>query len=631
VGNKEGLSRPDILVCLSLALAVLCVYLQVGNHEFISYDDRLYVVENPYVSSGFSQDGVRWAFSARRGGNWHPLIWLSHMLDCHLYGMNPGRHHLTNLMLHIANTVLLFIVFRRMTGALWCSSLVAAMFALHPLHVESVAWVSERKDVLSTFFWMLVMWSYVRYVARPGGLRYLLVLLLFALGLMSKPMLVTLPCVLLLLDYWPLARFKDPNPSIPRALELGLSRSFRSSTCRSGGVAASPAFRLIWEKMPLLVLAAIVSVITIHVQRSEGGLWTSLPLDVKVANALVSYGHYLVKMFWPSGLAVIYPHTGMPPAWQVAGAGLMLAAATGGVAWKTTRHPYLAFGWLWYLGTLIPVIGLVQVGFQGMADRYTYIPLIGIFVMIAWAGADLVSGVRFRRIASAAIAMMILVILSLISWVQTGYWKNGIVLFRHALGVTSNNFVAHNQLGIDLYLTGRLDEAIEQYHEALSIDPDYFDAHYNLGMALAQQGKTDDAIKEYSKALSIDGNRADAHRLLGDVFAGEGRVDEAIKHYLEVLRIEPDNAVVCAYVGFMFRAMGRADEAIRFFRRAVRIEPDLAQVHNILGEVLVGEGRLEEAVWHFREALRIEPDFAEAQDNLGNTPPMQQEVGRPGP
>jgi Tfp pilus assembly protein PilF len=622
VEDKKDI-RPDILVCLSLALAVLCVYLQVSAHEFISYDDRLYVVENPHIASGLSQDGFRWAFSATQGGNWHPLVWLSHMLDCHLYGMNPGRHHLTNVILHIVNTILLFIVFRRMTGASWRSALVAAVFALHPLHVESVAWVSERKDVLSTFFWMLIMWSYVRYVARPSGSRYLWVLLLFALGLMSKPMLVTLPCVLLLLDYWPLGRFKNPTPATPR--------SFRSSTHRLGGASASPAFRLIWEKLPLLVLAVMVSVFTVQFQRSEGGLWTSLPLNVKIANALVSYGHYLVKMVWPSGLAVIYPHTGMPPAWQVAGAGLMLAATTAGVAWKTTRHPYLAFGWLWYLGTLVPVIGVVQVGFQGMADRYTYVPLIGIFVMIAWAGADLAAEVRSRRIAAAALATMVLLILSMMSWVQTGYWRNGIVLFRHALGVTSNNFVAHNQLGIDLYLKGRLDEAVDQYWEALSIYPDYFDAHYNLGMALEQQGKTDDAIEEYSKALSIDRDRADAHRRLGDVLAGEGRVGEALGHYLEVLRVDPNDAVVCAYAGFLFRAMGRTDEAIRFFRRAVRMAPELAQVHNVLGEVLVGEGRLEEAAWHFREALRIDPDFTDARDNLGKTAPMQEEGGRPGP
>jgi hypothetical protein len=419
--------------------------------KFISFDNsNVFIINN--VQAGVTPESITWAFTATRASNWHPLTWLSHILDFQLFGLNAGWHHLINVLFHIANTLLLFFVLRGMTGALWRSGFVAALFALHPLHVESVAWVSERKDVLSTFFWILTMWGYAGYVRRPGIKRYLLVLLLFALGLMAKPMLVTLPFVLLLLDYWPLGR-----------LQPGSSLNGSRSEQRSLGL------KLILEKIPLFFLSAGSSVATFMVQKSGGAVASldSMPLSARVANALVSYVSYLGKMFWPYHLAVPYPLRAELPGWHVAGSSALLLAITLLALRAVRRRPYLAVGWLWYLGTLVPVIGLVHIGSQAMADRYTYVPLVGIFVVIAWGISELAAGWRYRKIGLTALGSVVLAILMVTSWHQVGYWKSSVTLLERSISVNPNNPVASMNLGHALIAGGKLEQGIDQFSEAL--------------------------------------------------------------------------------------------------------------------------------------------------------------------
>ena len=517
----------DILVCLFLVLATLTVYFQVRNHAFVNFDDDLYVSENSYVQDGLTLKSITWAFTATDTANWHPLTWLSHMMDYQLYGMDSGRHHLTNIFLHVANTLLLFFVLRRISGNLWPSGFVAVLFAVHPLHVESVAWVAERKDVLSTFFWMLTMWSYVRYVERPGVKRYLLIVFFFILGLMAKPMLVTLPFVFLLLDYWPLDRF-----------QFGQSDIGRNSLQRSIGL------RLALEKIPFFVLAAASSSLTFIVQEIGGAVAPlgGFSVNLRIANALVSYVSYMGKMIWPQNLAVFYPHPVLLPWWKVAGAGLLLISISLFVIRVWRRRPYLVVGWLWYLGTLVPVIGLVQIGRQAMADRYTYIPLIGISIIIAWGVPELLVKWRYKEIGLAAIAAVVFSVLMAITYIQVRYWANSITLFEHALEVTFNNYVAHDNLGSALYRKGRLDEAVGHYTEALRINPDYLEPHNNLGAALFRKGKIDEAICYFTRALRIKPDIAETHNNLGAALFQKGKIDEAIAHFQEALRIRPDYA-----------------------------------------------------------------------------------------
>jgi len=454
----------DVLLCLFLVVLTLAVYRQVQNFDFVNFDDHMYITENRHVKEGLTLKSTIWAFTTIHAANWHPLTWLSHMLDCQFFGMNSGRHHLTNLFFHITNSLLLFFVFRKMTGSSWQSGFVAALFALHPLHVESVAWVSERKDVLSAFFWMLTMWSYVWYVEHPGINRYLLVLLFFILGLMAKPMLVTLPFVLLLLDFYPLSRFQfqqsdDGNIFQQRSIYL----------------------RLVLEKLPLFVLAAISSAVTLYAQKRGGAVMSLdvIPIKVRIANALVSYIKYIEKMIYPSELAVLYPFQGMLPWWEITGAGLLLVSISFLAIRVIKQSPYYAVGWLWYIGTLVPVIGLVQIGRQSMADRYTYIPLIGLFIVIAWGVPEIVAQWRHRKILLTIFATVLLSILMTVTWKHLRHWGNSITLFEHTLEVTSNNYLAHNNLGVALDIQGRTQEAIDHYLKALRIKPDYVEAHNN--------------------------------------------------------------------------------------------------------------------------------------------------------
>ena len=592
--------RPEIWVYLFLVIATLAVYWQVRNYPFINYDSRKYVAENHYVKAGLTVKSMAWSFTAVHASNWHPLTWLSHMLDCQLYGMNPGRHHLTNVLIHILNTLLLFLVLKRMTGALWRSGWVAALFALHPLHVESVVWVAERKDVLSTFFWMLALWSYARYVERSDFYRYLIVLLFFSFGLMAKPMLVTLPFVLLLLDYWPLRRF-----------QLGLPGDRNISQRRFN-------FDLIREKIPLFLLSAASSIVTYMVQKSGGAVnfLDAIPFKSRISNAVVSYVGYIGKMLWPHNLAVFYPYPKSIPLWKVMGAGLLLVIISV-VFFRIKRtKPYFAVGWLWYIGTLVPVIGLVQVGMQGMADRYTYVPLIGLFIIIAWGVPDIVSKWRYKRIGLAATIAITLAILIITTRLQVRYWSNSTVLFEHALDVTVDNSVAHVNLGEALAEQGKTDAAVRHYFDALRIKPDLVTPHLNLGVALRKKGKLNEAVDHFSMALQMKPDCAEAHYELGDTLIRKGDFTGAIEHYLEAIRIKPDYVKAYNNLGVILVRQNKNKAAIHHFSKAIQIDPNYADVYYNLGKVFASQGRINEAILKYRKALHFRPQMTAALYNL---------------
>ena len=595
-------NRLPRLVYLVLIFVTLVVFHQLPSHDFINLDDDILVYENPHVHAGLNKEGIAWAFTTFEAYNYHPLTWLSHMLDCQLFGLKPGMHHLTSLLFHLMNTALLLLVLRRMTGTLWRSGFVAALFALHPLHVESVAWVAERKDLLSAFFWFLSMWAYARYAERPGLKRYLPVVLFFGLGLLAKPMVVTLPFVLLLLDFWPLGRMQfrqaetDSRPLEPRV----------------------SVFRLVWEKIPLFALATISIVVTLVAQQ-QGGALKSLelfPLTTRIANALISYVSYVGKMIWPHNLAVYYPYSGSVPGWQVAGAGLALICLTVLFMWTARKRPYLVVGWLWYLGTLVPVIGLVQVGSQAMADRYTYLPVVGLFIALAWGVPSLFARWHHRQSILAISATILLVSFTVCTWLQLRHWQNSITLFQHTLQVTTNNHFAHNNLGVALAHNGRLDEAMSHYSKALRLKPEAFEVHNNLANALAAQGSMDEAIKHYFEALRLEPDYDKAHNNLGNALVGKGKVDEAINHYAEAIRHNPDYAGAHYNLANALAAKGSVDEAIKHYFEALRILPDWAGAHNNLGVSLEKSGKLKEAIDHYHEALRISPDYAKARNNL---------------
>jgi cytochrome c-type biogenesis protein CcmH/NrfG len=563
--------RYALVITSFLVIAIVVVYIQVVTFDFTSYDSATYVYENQYVKAGLTPKSIHWAFTATTASNWHPLTWLSHMLDVQLYGLNPGWHHLTNVLLHTGNTFLLFWVICLLTGNMVRSGFVAALFALHPLHVQSVAWIAERKDVLSTFFALLAIWSYVRYAQYPRVGRFMPVVLFFILGLMAKPMIVTLPFVLLLLDYWPLKRLRlETSKKV-----AGVLKSIRNSTA------------LIIEKIPLFCIAAASCIVTVYAQHAGGAISTlaEIPLHVRIANALISYVSYIGKMFWPSKLAVIYPYSEVWPVWQIVTAFVLLAGITFLALRCMTSKPWVLVGWFWYLGTLVPVIGLVQVGAQAMADRYTYVPLIGLFIILTWGISELWHRHRFKNFGAFTIAAAALILLMGLSWKQVGYWKNSVTLFEHTLAVTKNNYVAHNNLGHRLLELGQPAAAIPHFEKALQINPAFEVAHLNLGLALSNQGKFEEATSHYSKALKIKPDYAVAHNNIGNVFYRLGKADEAINHYLQ----------------------------------ALRIDSEYAEAYNNLGAALIQLGEIEKAVMSFRKALEVDPGYIDAQNNLENT------------
>ena len=594
-------------VCLFLAAITFVVFGQTRHFEFLNFDDNVYVYENPAVMHGLSLKGVGWAFTHIVESNWHPLTMLSHMLDCQWHGLKAGEHHLTNVLLHTASVILLFLVLRRMTGFLWRSAFVAAVFAIHPLRVESVAWVAERKDVLSGLFFMLTLWAYACYaqgvtgVAGRRSLFYGLVLLFLALGLMSKPTVVTLPFVLLLLDYWPLNRFAVPAPAV-----AGKGDSLKNHFLPR---------RLILEKIPLLALTGAACVATMLAQKEA---IVSAPLALRAGNAVMSYVVYLRQMFCPTGLAVLYPYPqSSPPGWEITAAVVLLAAVSAGAFFRRQRQPYLIIGWLWYLGMLVPAIGLVQSGLRAHADRYTYLPQIGLYVLLTWAAADLCIRWRHRWIMLGAGATVILAALIVCARTQTAYWRNSELLWTHTLACTTGNYIAHDELGNAL-LQKEPDKAIAQYQQALQIKPDYAWADNNLGSALLQKGKLDEAIIYFQKTLTITPDSAEAHINLGNALLQKGNADEAITQFQKVLQLKPGFAEAHISLGMALFQKGQVDEAITQYRQALQIKPDYAGASYNLGNALLQKGEADEAMACFQKALQITPDNVNAHIGFGN-------------
>lgn len=563
-------TRSEFLISLFLIVIILAAYWQLPTHDFLVFDDNKYITNNSHVHDGITWKNLAWAFSSTDFGYWHPLTWLSHMLAFQLFGLKFGMHHLTNLFLHIANTLLLFFVLKRMTGALWQSAFVAAMFALHPLNVESVAWASERKNVLSAFFWMLTMWAYVCYAERPTFLRYLLIFLVFALGLMAKPVLITLPFVLLLLDYWPLRRFNS----------AGSGRG-DTHTSKNSGFQRSLALRLVLEKIPFLSLSAVcIYLSSLSIQRFGIAVSTAwVPMKLRIANALVSYVSYIKKMVWPHNLAVFYPYPQTLPLWQTVGAGFLLLCISFLVLRAARSKPYLAVGWLWYMGTLVPAIGLFQAGlWPAIADRFVYVPLIGLFMFIAWGVPDFVVRWRHRKAGLAVIAALLFPILMTMTCLQLRHWQNGVTLFTHNLNVTHNNSLAHNELGNALKQQGKFEKAMFHYSKALQINPNYAEAHNNLGYTLTRQKNYQDAIYHYNEALRIKPTYAEAHNNLGTALLDQGNDKEAICHYNEALRSNPNYAGAYYNLGRIYLNQGKIEKAILLYRKALDLNPEMTQV-----------------------------------------------------
>jgi protein O-mannosyl-transferase len=614
--------RLDLWIALALALAVFAVYVQVRHFEFTGYDDPEFVINNLNLRDGLSPTSFAWAFRTGYAANWFPLTWLSYLLGVSLYGLDSGWHHLTNVFLHAMNSILLFFVLRRLTGARWRSAFVALLFAVHPLHVEPVVWVAERKEVLSGLFWMLSIWAYVAFVKRPRAGAYLLLVLAFCCGLMSKPMIVTLPFVLLLLDFWPLERWKN-------------------ATWR----------RLILEKAPLLALAAAASVITLIVQKGEGAVASvaEVPLVFRIENALISYLDYVLQFLWPARLAVLYPYASQVPIWKVIGAAAVLAAITALAISQRTRRPYFSVGWFWFAGVLVPVIGLVQVGIQSRADRYMYIPLIGLAVIAVWGLHE----IAMRRAAirpMAALGIAACCTYGAVAWYNAAYWRDTVTLFRHAISVTEDNWGALGVLSQALVRQNRVDEAMPYIDQALRLRPNLPETHINFGAALSERGDFDAAEAQYRKALQLDPNSADAHEGVGVIQTEKGRLDDALvnltaaerampgdanKHYnlgraygladhpdsaaaefAEAVRLQPDDAAARFNLGTAYVAQERFSEAADQFREAVRLKPDYTSARFNLGGALASLGRLDEAMGEFREVLRVQPDFPGAAQAL---------------
>ena len=611
---------------LALALGTLALYGPARHFGWVHYDDYEYVTGNPAVASGLTWANVSWAFTQTHSANWHPLTWLSHMLDCTLWGLDPGPPHLVNAVLHTLNAILLFGLLRALTGALWRSAVVAALFAWHPLHVESVAWIAERKDVLSTLLWLLTTWAYVGWVRRGRAWRYLAALGLFALGLMAKPMLVTLPCTLLLLDVWPLGR-----------------RPGRSWA------------QLLTEKIPFLLLAAGSALITLAAQHEGEAVsaLTRLPWSLRLENAAVAAVSYLGQTVWPAGLAAFYPYPAGFPVWQTAGAaGLLLALSVW--VWRRRRdQPWLAFGWCWFLGTLVPVSGLVQVGSQARADRYTYVPLIGVFVMLVWGAAAWARDRPGRIRGLALLTVGLLPACAGVAAWQLGFWRDGETLFNRVLAVAGPNPVAdenlgliqaaqqrwpeaiasltqavqlapglpetHRSLGDALLASGRGADAAAEFAQVVRLRPDSAPARYDLGRALAQAGRTAEAAANYEQALQFEPRLAAAHNNLGALRLQEGRTDDAIAHFEAALRLVPADAAMANNLGLALLQAGRPAEAITRFQQALALDATSAEARYDWGNALLQTGRPADAAGQFQQALRLRPAYPEARNNLGLT------------
>jgi tetratricopeptide (TPR) repeat protein len=592
---------------MGLVAAVLVVYAPALNLGFTNFDDPNYVLENPHVRAGLTWSGAIWALTATHAGNWHPVTWLSHMIDVELHGLSAGGHHAASVLIHLFNTLLLFVLLSRMTGAALRSAIVAGLFAVHPLHVESVAWVAERKDVLSTLFAMLTLWAYLRYVETGSRSRYGLVLLFFVLGLATKPMLVTLPLVLLLLDVWPLARVAPAHEKERNGL---------------WHVTKTPAFRaLILEKVPLFVCALASSMVTYLVQQSAGAVraFDTIPVGRRLANAVVAYASYMRQMIWPVDLAPLYPYSAGEPVWRVAFGVVLLIGLTALAARAGTRYKYAAVGWFWYVGTLVPVIGLVQVGSQPMADRYTYLPLVGLFIVLVWGLPDVLQRLPVRPYLIAAAATGAIVASVVLSRRQVAIWEDSITLWQHTLRVTLNNYRAHHGLAEALVAVGKSDEALSHYQAALRINPDSVEAHTGIGAALGSAGRLDEAITHYRHALRVSPDDAPAHANLGAALAEQRKFAEAEAHLRAALETAPDLALAHGNLGVALARQGRTSEAIEHFAKVVDMRPTDGAARRHLGSALALEGRTDDAIVQFETALGLDPADARSRIGLGET------------
>ncbi len=575
-----------LLFSLLLALAATAwIYLPVRGFGFVNFDDPRYVTQNPMVLAGWTVDGLRWAFTTFRTSNWHPLTWLSLMTDVELFGPGPGALHAVSACFHLANVLLVYLAFSLVTGRKWPALLTAALFGVHPLHVESVAWISERKDVLSTFFSLLALMAWARY-AQTGRLRgYLGSLALFALALLSKPMPVTLPVVLLLLDAWPLARLKRGPP------------------------------RLLWEKAPFFLLSLLFSAITLQAQSPM-----AVPLAARAANALVSYAAYLGRAAWPSGLAAFYPHPGMPPAWEIVLSSLVLAAITLAAVLARKKAPWLAWGWAWYLVTLLPVIGLIQVGLQAMADRYTYVPLLGPFLALSWSFLDLFRTFSGRKwTVPAALFLAAFLALTLSARSQVMAWESSVALFESALAHTENNWMAHYSLGTALLEQDQPDQALNHLHAAEKLQPGDAKIANNLGLALESKERYSEALPWFLRAVELDPESWEALANLGNALLRSRDPKQAVSHLLRARTLQPDDGNLASSLGRALFAAGRTGEAETQFRQAIQLLGDSAKLENNLGVTLLAQGRMDEARACFRRALALDPAYPPARTNLAAT------------
>ena len=602
-------------ICISLAVLTWVVFGQLLQYDFINYDDPRYVYENTNITNGLTIGGIAWAFTHIHSMNWHPLTTISHMLDCQLYGLKPGAHHFTNVLLHSIVAILLFLVLQQMTGgpsrtgSIWRSAFVAAVFAIHPLRVESVAWIAERKDVLSGVFFMLTLLTYIRYVRVPSIGHYLTVIFMFALGLMCKPMLVTLPFVLLVLDYWPLKRVRSQRNLLA----------------------------LVVEKLPLVALSVVSSVVTFAAQRGAVGWTEQLPVLARINNAVVTYAAYMWQMLWPVNLAVFYPHPeSRLPLWEIILCLLLLIGITAAAVVLRKARPYFITGWLWYVGMLVPVIGLVQVGWQGRADRYTYLPQIGLYIAITWGIADVTAAWRWQReILTAGTAIVV----ALLSWrasVQTSYWRDSETLFTHALAVTSNNDVAENNLGIVYLQKGRLDAAISLLQAAVDLRADNSPAQENLAKALLQKGQVSEALLHYRKLLELQPDNMEVHNIVGTVLIQQGRISEAVEEWQKVLLIQPDNGNALSNLAWVFatcpdETLRDGAQAVQLAEQALRISGSRIPVlFRTLAAAYAEKGMFSQAI----ETAQRGVELANSQGNSGLAAELQgnialYQLGRP--
>jgi protein O-mannosyl-transferase len=620
------------LIIVFLIVATFVAFGRIVANDFINFDDDKYITENNNIKSGINTESIKWAFTSSHAGNWHPLTWLSHILDWRLFGANASGHHFVSLLMHIGSAILLFLFLSKITGSLWPGAFVAALFALHPLRVESVAWASERKDVLSMFLGLAVLYTYALYVEKPKLYKYYLCLILFALSLLAKPMLVTLPFVLMLLDYWPFGRWqKALKPELLPVSNDGGSvkkkgKQRKDSSTKEKKISmrltnhAKTIRSLLWEKSPFIFLALVSCIVTIWAQNKGGAVASLEKLSFleRILNAIVSYVAYLIKIFWPVNLAVFYPYEQLLPLWQVFGAALILLGISIAVIYAIKKAPFLFVGWFWYLGTLVPVIGLMQVGKQAMADRYTYLPSIGIGIMIAWGVLYLLpKEEQIRKKILIPIVSIVLTVLTILTWQQCGDWKNSVVIYDHDLKVTKNNDLAHYNLANELVKQKNITQAIAHYLEAIEINPYYSGAYSNLGATLAAQGKNEEAIAYYLAAIKINPDQEEAHSNLGIVLAAQGKNEEAIAHYLAAIKINPNYDDAYFNLANLFMKQGKIEEAIDNYGKAIKINPDHYNAHFNLASVLVKERRLEEAMDHFRQVVRITPSSFAAHNNLG--------------